>query len=110
MGAGAGTEIQFAINCESDELGVPETHGVILGSARVVRGDGEVIALGEVDVDITVPCRRCLEPVTERVAIEFEGRYVPYGSPAASPESGVFDPEVFFSRRARGRQSDPIAS
>ena len=94
-GAGAGTEIQFAINFESDELAVPEAHGVISGNARVVRGDGEMVAWGEVNVDITVPCRRCLEPVTERAAVEFEGRYVPYGNPAANPESRVFDPEVF---------------
>ena len=95
FGAGAGTEIRLKLEGHSRALGVQEARGPFSGECRVVRGDGELVAVGTVNLQVSVPCRRCVEPVVDRKATSFDGRFVRFGSPKADAEMGEYDPEVF---------------
>lgn len=93
--AGAGTEFRFEFKTDAALLDVAEAAGDLSGSARIMRGDGEIVAIGTLGLNLSVPCRRCLEPVADHGDIDFEGRYVQASSPEANPNSPSYDPEVF---------------
>ena len=95
FGAGAGTEMRLKLAGHSRALGVQEARGRFSGECRVIRGDGELVAVGKVDLEVSVPCRRCVEPVIDRKATSFDGRFVTFGSPKADAEMGEYDPDVF---------------
>ena len=95
FGAGAGTEIRFEMECGSGVLGVQEAHSRLFGKCRVVRGDGELVVVGTVSLEISVPCRRCAEPVAGAQETSFDGRFVVHGNPRANADSEQYDPDVF---------------
>ena len=92
--AGAGTEIRVKLEGHSRTLGVHEARGPFFCECRVLRGDGELVAVGAVHLEVSVPCRRCVEPVVDRRATSFDGRFVTFGSPKVDAEMDEYDPDV----------------
>ena len=95
FGAGAGADFQFGFEGDSDALAVQEVRGRLSGECRVLRGDRELIVVGSLSWEISVPCRRCAEPVAERTETSFDGRFVAAGNPKSNADSDLYDPEVF---------------
>lgn len=91
----SGTSLAVAIDVDPAEFDLDETLGRVTGEIRLIRGDGDILALGRLETILTSPCRLCLDPLELPVTVEIDGRFLPPESPAFNPESDFYDPDVF---------------
>src|SRR5437868_13527111 len=73
-----GTTRDIVIDEPAPKLGpdIP-TRGPARGSARLYRTQNEIVARGDVSLQIEVECSRCLEPCRVPVQIHFEETFLP---------------------------------
>ena len=90
----SGSEQIIDIDCDGLHLDLAEVHNQLQGSVRLVRGDGDILALGNLHTSITSACRLCLEMLESPVNIPLSGRYLPLETPEFNPESDLYDPDV----------------
>ena len=91
----SGSEQLIAVDSDGLELDLEERHSVLEGQIRLVRGDGDILALGTINTSITAACRLCLEPLERPIAVDISGRYLIPEKPEFNPESDLYDPDVF---------------
>lgn len=91
----SGSEQVIDIDCDGLPLDVEEVQNWLRGSVRLVRGDGDILALGNMSTSIASPCRLCMEMLARPVNVALSGRYLPPETPEFNPESDLYDPDVF---------------
>lgn len=91
----SGSEQVIDIDCDSLLLELEEVQNRLRGGVRLVRGDGDILALGNLSTSVTSPCRLCMEMLARPVDVALSGRYLPPETPEFNPESDLYDPDVF---------------
>jgi|GEM_PF-2245249 uncharacterized metal-binding protein YceD (DUF177 family) len=91
----SGTEQDLPIDFGGAGLDLEEDLGRLLGHIRLVRGDGDILALGALSTSVATACRLCLDPLERPVEVQISGRYLPPEKPEFNPESDFYDPDVF---------------
>lgn len=91
----SGSEQDLPIDSDGAGLDLEEDLGRLSGHIRLVRGDGDILALGMLNTSVTTACRLCLDPLERPVEVQVNGRYLPPEKPEFNPESDFYDPDVF---------------
>ncbi len=91
----SGAEQEVPVDSDGAGLDLDEDHSRLAGQIRLVRGDGDILALGTLNTNVTAACRLCLDPVERSIEVQINGRYLPPEKPEFNPESDFYDPDVF---------------
>lgn len=77
--------------------------GLLSFKGETERVNGRAHVRGSIDADVAVDCTRCLEPVAQHLAIEFDDVFVEAAAEPVDPESHVEDDELDESLVEDGR-------
>ncbi len=91
----SGAERILAVDSDGAGLDLHEDHARLVGQIRLVRGDGDIVALGTLTTSVTAACRLCLDPLETPVEVQISGRYLTPEKPEFNPDSDLFDPDIF---------------
>ncbi|MDP6349583.1 MAG: YceD family protein [Chloroflexota bacterium] len=91
----SGTVLPVPVDIDPAGFELEEELGRVVGEIRLVRGDGDVLAIGALSTVHAAPCRLCLDPLEVPLEIAIEGRFLTPDKPEFNHESDLYDPDIF---------------
>ncbi len=91
----SGSVLPVPVDIDPAGFELEEDLGRVTGEIRLVRGDGDILAIGALSTVHAAPCRLCLDRLEIPLEIVIEGRFLTPDKPEFNPESDLYDPDIF---------------